>query len=92
MSDQDFDYNRNQKLADLLAAVEIDQDGNLTINGDLIIKGHVKATKNVTAFCETAFSKIPTPEALASIQQDNENLRYENQRLSIINHYHRNEG
>ena len=84
-------YNNEQKLRELLALVEFEEDGTVTINGNLLVKGHIKTTKNVTAFCETTFSKVPTLEAFTTLQSENENLRYENQRLSIINHYHRGE-
>lgn len=92
MSEQDYDYNRTQKLDDFLAAVEIDRDGNITINGNLLIKGHIKVTENVIAFCHTPIPDTKCGEKLSilnSLQSENESLRHDNQRLQIETHRHR---
>jgi hypothetical protein len=58
-------------------AVEIDADGNVVVNGDLLVKGNVKSTQDVVAF--------------HSLKTENDDLRWENQRLQIEQHRHRGE-
>lgn len=56
----------------------------------------VPVTETVTTFVEPTNSLIGQtglnkPTLIQSLKTENENLRHENNRLSIINHYHRGE-
>jgi hypothetical protein len=85
--------NNDQKLKQLLNLIEFEEDGTITISGNLLIKGSVKAMDVIVNLREEdiASKKSMPNTSFLALQLENENLRYENQRLSIINHYHRGE-
>jgi hypothetical protein len=77
-------------MSEKLVFVSIWEDGTIHLmDGQLIGKLVDSVFYNELPVYEEKEPLTPIP--FFALQAENENLRYENQRLSIINHYHRGE-
>lgn len=74
-----------------LLLVTIYDDGTIRlVDGQIIGKLVPEIDFNLIPVYLNKPITTPIPNLIASLQQDNESLRYENQRLQTVNHYHRN--